>query len=166
MAHKIEALIHQIDEVTSSLYQLEIEPKQLAALAASAEALMITAKTPTDRIMDTLVNIASITAMRLFIDWKVFENIPLNRTISYTELAGKVEAEPSIIGKHSLTWHPKHRCYCMCINQLTWFCTARLAGMLVSTSYLRQDENGQVGYTEESKLLTHLTTFTALVKLG
>lgn len=40
-------------------------------------------------------------ALKLFIDWEVFENIPLQGTISYAELASKLNVEVSLLSRFS-----------------------------------------------------------------
>jgi len=44
----------------------------------------------------------AVAATRLFIEWKVFEHIPTTGSITYADLAAKVDADTSLISK--TTW--------------------------------------------------------------
>ncbi|KKY29375.1 putative o-methyltransferase [Diaporthe ampelina] len=65
-------------------------------------------------------------ALKLFIDWEVFENIPLQGTISYAELASKLNVEVSLL--------------------------TRLAWVLVASGVLSQVDEDLVAHTEVSRL--------------
>ena len=60
-----------------------------------------------DKLMGYVHALPALTATRLFIDWKVFENIPAQGSIAYTDLADKVGADVSLISRWSNTRDPK-----------------------------------------------------------
>ena len=57
------------------------------------------AKDPVDQWMDVTAQSALFTANRLLFQWGVFEAIPLEGSISYAELAAKVDADPVLISE-------------------------------------------------------------------
>ncbi|KAL0941938.1 o-methyltransferase [Colletotrichum truncatum] len=73
-----------------------------------------------------MYNYVEIVVLRLFIDWEVFENIPLEGTISYAQLAKKVDADESLL--------------------------RRYAWALVARRILRQQGEDDIAHTEVSKV--------------
>jgi hypothetical protein len=67
--------------------------KLVATFAAVENALY----TPLDDIYCHFRKISEIVAVGLLLRWYVFRHIPPDGTVSYDELASKVEAEPNII---------------------------------------------------------------------
>ena len=58
-------------------------------------------KDPADQWLDLLQAITLATANRLFSEWGVFDAIPPEGAISYSELAAKVNAEPGLISRRA-----------------------------------------------------------------
>ncbi|GKT67067.1 O-methyltransferase [Colletotrichum tofieldiae] len=52
---------------------------------------------PTPDWMDRMINVMGLVGLKLFLEWKVFDLIPLDNSISYTHLAKKLEADVSLI---------------------------------------------------------------------
>ncbi len=84
----------------------------------------------------------SLLSIRLFMDWGVFDHIPLNASISYEKLASLAEADVDIISKLLARRVDK-------VNT----CIARLSWMLVSTGLLTQIGPDHVAHTSRSKSL-------------
>lgn len=66
-------------------------------IISSTNRLLLAARDPAGQWRDVMVNITQAGAIRLFYDWKVFDKIPQQGTISYGALAKGVEAEVSLI---------------------------------------------------------------------
>ncbi|KAK3329856.1 S-adenosyl-L-methionine-dependent methyltransferase [Apodospora peruviana] len=83
-------------------------------------------KQPADEFIEWLTVLGPMTALRLFLKWKVFENIPTadNTNISYQELADKVGGDVQLI--------------------------IRLAWVLVSAGLLKQVGTDRVAHTPKS----------------
>ncbi|KZL78466.1 O-methyltransferase [Colletotrichum tofieldiae] len=81
---------------------------------------------PTPDWMDRMINVMGLVGLKLFLEWKVFDLIPLDNSISYTHLAKKLEADVSLI------------------RRLSW--------TLVSGGILNQVGEDKVAHTEKSKL--------------
>lgn len=68
-------------------------------IISSTNKLLLAARDPAGQWRDAMVNITQTGAIRLFYQWKVFDKIPLQGTISYGDLAKGVEAEVSLISR-------------------------------------------------------------------
>lgn len=98
-------LKHITDQLSQIQKAIESDPTSVGAFASdrdalvdAAQAVVAASKGPVDAIMDTMVMTAQMTAMRLFISWKVFEAIPSQGSISFEELGVKVKGDPALLG--------------------------------------------------------------------
>jgi hypothetical protein len=74
-----------------------IEMGQRRKIIDAATRILDAAKDPTDQWMDLTAQIALVAANRLFWLWKVFDNIPAQGSISYVDLAAKVDVETGLL---------------------------------------------------------------------
>ncbi len=65
----------------------------------TAKQVLAAVQQPADSFVDLMVQMAEILAIRLFIKWKVFENMPASEPITYADLAAKVGAEEGLISR-------------------------------------------------------------------
>ncbi|WQF90078.1 Putative O-methyltransferase domain, S-adenosyl-L-methionine-dependent methyltransferase superfamily [Colletotrichum destructivum] len=84
------------------------------------------ARGPMPDWMDRAIHAMDFVGLKLFLDWKVFDMIPLDGSISYTHLAKKLEADVSLI------------------RRLSW--------VLISGGILTQIGYDKVAHNEKSKL--------------
>lgn len=107
-----QKLINAAEGLRSGNLCLETDTFQRMDLIKAGTDLIDAASLPKDRLLLWLPQFAHITAVRLFIKWKVFEKIPTEdgAAISYTELAAKLGADVSLISKRQepgiLSLHP------------------------------------------------------------
>lgn len=52
---------------------------------------------PQDAFLDQMVLVSRLVALRIFVKWKVFDAIPATGSITYAELAAKVDAGEEIV---------------------------------------------------------------------
>jgi len=79
---------------------------QYQKIVEAAQKVLAAAKDPAGMGMEAIGQLSVITANRIFWEWGVFDEIPATGTISYAELAKKVEADVSLLGE-TLLW-PSH----------------------------------------------------------
>ena len=72
---------------------------QRQKIIEAAEKIISVAKDPSDQGMDAMGQLTLIAANRIFWEWGVFDEIPLEGSISYSDLAGKVDADVSVLSK-------------------------------------------------------------------
>ncbi|TDZ40777.1 Methyltransferase fsa4 [Colletotrichum trifolii] len=101
------------------------DAEKRSAAAVIARQILLASKGPFSDWMVRAFNSAEAASLRLLLDWGAFEVIPMEGTISYTELAKKLEADFSLV--------------------------RRLCWVLVSGDILRQHGNDQVAHTDISK---------------
>lgn len=65
----------------------------------AATKILAVAKDPSDQGMDAIGQLTLIAANRIFWEWGVFDEIPAEGTISYSELAEKVNADVSVLSE-------------------------------------------------------------------
>ncbi len=70
-----------------------------------------TIRQPQDEIMELFPQIAQMPVIRLFIKWKVFQMIPTEGSISYGEIASKLDADVNLISR-LLRHHLFHVHFC------------------------------------------------------
>lgn len=118
MAH---ALADTLDTLSQKLAQaaqglrsgsvsLETDMAQRMGLLKAGTDLIDAISLPKDKILLWLPLFAHITAIRMFIKWKAFEQIPTGEggaasDISYAELAAKLGANESLISKPLFLFH-------------------------------------------------------------
>lgn len=66
-------------------------------IVAAAQAIIEAARPPQPQWMNQSAACAEFVALRLFIDWGAFEAIPIEGSITYQELADKVDAEVQLV---------------------------------------------------------------------
>ncbi|KAF6827993.1 O-methyltransferase [Colletotrichum musicola] len=72
-----------------------------AAAAAIAKQVLTAVKGPVPDWMDRMLSVSEITAIRLFLDWGAFAVIPENDTVTFAEVADKLNADVSLIRRIS-----------------------------------------------------------------
>lgn len=96
------------DEVTAALQTFLKEPGtagsdldkgQRRRIVDAAQKMISAVKDPGDEWFDATAQVAQMGANRLFWEWKAYDHIPPEGSISYAELAKKVEADESLIRK-------------------------------------------------------------------
>lgn len=68
-------------------------------IADAANRLIAAVRDPGDEWFDATAQVAQLGANRLFWEWKAYDHIPPEGSISYADLAGKVDAEVSLISE-------------------------------------------------------------------
>jgi hypothetical protein len=105
LADKLDALSRRLADTAQGLRSgtltLETDTVQRMGLIKAGTELADAVSLPRDKLLLWLPQIVHITAMRLFVKWKAFEQIPTDDTanVSYAELAAKVGADVSLISK-------------------------------------------------------------------
>ena len=75
----------------------DVDTAQRRRIIDAAQKLITAVKDPADEWVDVSAQMALMAANRLFTVWKVWDEIPLEGSISYTDLAAKVDAEVSLL---------------------------------------------------------------------
>ncbi|KAK7414433.1 hypothetical protein QQX98_006711 [Neonectria punicea] len=144
IADKLESWAQQLTEIAVGFRNKPESPnlsrEEHGKLATTANDILKTVRKPQERLMESMIVMAELAALRLFIKWKVFEIIPVEGSISYGELAAKLDAEEPLI--------------------------TRLSWMLVSTGVLHQVGTDKVAHTQTSKLFVSSSPMSSLVENG
>ena len=108
---KLQSLASLLSDTATSIREgsLSLEsntPERLKVINAAKDAVDLV-KVASDDILDWVPLLAQLAAIRLFVKWKVFQNIPIggDARISYTDLAGKVGADVALIGTFRLFYN-------------------------------------------------------------
>jgi hypothetical protein len=100
---KVKLLAQQITDLTAEIQAnpdaLASNPTENAKLFEAATKLIELGKKPTDLLLESFNLIVQFTVIRLFIEWNVFENIPVKGAVTYEDLAKSVSADTELIGK-------------------------------------------------------------------
>jgi hypothetical protein len=72
---------------------------QRQQIIEAASKILAAAKDPSDQGMDAIGQLTVIAANRIFWEWGVFDEIPLEGSISYADLARKVNADVSLLSE-------------------------------------------------------------------
>lgn len=103
VASYLEGLAAELGETARQLRQgdfsLDKDAKKRNQLIETANNLLTTVQQPIDQLMGYAYIFPALAAARLFVDWKVFEHVPAQGSISYSALAEKVGADVSLISK-------------------------------------------------------------------
>ncbi|THC89803.1 hypothetical protein EYZ11_010742 [Aspergillus tanneri] len=141
MTSELDSLSQQLQAAAESIRRspasANATDRELSKLAECAEGLLRAIK-PADPL-DALVVLVQLTAVRLFIDWQVFEVIPTNGSIQYSEIAAIACADVSLI--------------------------ACLAGTLVAAGVLNQVGSDRVSHTRTSAALAAEGALTAVIRM-
>ncbi|KAL1888090.1 hypothetical protein Sste5346_009777 [Sporothrix stenoceras] len=108
---------------SSILTNITSKADLLGALKGAIEAI----QNPQDAFLDQMVHVSRLVAMRIFIKWKVFDAVPTTGSITYANLAAKVNAEEEIV--------------------------TRLAWVLIGDGILAQIDGNSVTHTPKSLML-------------
>ncbi|KAF6814099.1 O-methyltransferase [Colletotrichum plurivorum] len=104
----------------------DVDKTQRRRVVDAANALIAAVKDPADEWFDATADVARLGANRLFWEWKAYDAIPAEGSISYAELAVKVEAEEALI--------------------------RRVGGVLTSMGILEQVGDESVAHTKRSRI--------------
>lgn len=105
LADTLDSLAQRLSQAAGGLrtgsLSLETDQFQRMGLIKAGTELIDAVSLPKDKFLVWLPHFTHITALRLFIKWKAFTHIPVEdgAAISYTELAGKLGADVSLISK-------------------------------------------------------------------
>ena len=103
VAAQLETLAAQLNAVAQNLRSsntsLTSNPAERMKLLKLINNFASTIKEPQDDIMETMISSAKLAATNLFLKWDVFEMIPVDGTISYSELAKNTGADVNLISR-------------------------------------------------------------------
>ncbi|ODA80430.1 hypothetical protein RJ55_03388 [Drechmeria coniospora] len=143
MACNLGSLAKQLAAATESIRNdpavLDKAENERAELIRAAEALLTTIK-PADPMLEGHMAMVQFTVVRLFVGWKVFEAIPLEGSILYSDLAAAVQAEALLL--------------------------VRLSRMLIATGLLRQVGADGVAHTASSAKFATPSPLCSLVRMA
>ncbi len=90
-----------VDEIARNVSQLATDDAARIKVTTAALELAATVRPPGDTIMGWFANMSVISAVRLFLHWGAFAIIPSGKgeTITYTELARRINAEEALLGE-------------------------------------------------------------------
>ncbi|GAB1312713.1 hypothetical protein MFIFM68171_02923 [Madurella fahalii] len=109
------------------------------SVISAAKAIIHAAQDAQELYVHFAVNKCEIIVMRLFLKWEVFQGIPLQGSISFSELAAKIGAEVGLI--------------------------ARLSRMLIASGMLSLAGKDQVAHTHRSRMIAEDPLFRSTAKL-
>lgn len=98
IAERLQSITQQLTELSKDIQH---DPTVLGngrtSLYEAAKVLLQTISQPMDFITNTMTGLGQFTAVRLFIEWKVFDTIPDEGSITYADLASNIGAEEELI---------------------------------------------------------------------
>ncbi|KAB5516967.1 O-methyltransferase [Coniochaeta sp. 2T2.1] len=107
----------------------DTDKAQRSAIVGAANEILIAVKNPVDQWMDITAQVSLMGANRLFWEWGVFDQIPLDGgAVSYEDLAVKVDVQAKLL--------------------------SRIGGVIVSMGVLKQLGGDQVAHTPRSLMFT------------
>jgi len=102
VADRLDALAAQLSDsakrIRDGTISLDTNIAERTKIIKAAKEVVDVAKEQQEQFVDLYMVLVPLTVIRIFIKWKVFENIPVSGTISYSDLAAKVDADRSLIG--------------------------------------------------------------------
>ncbi|KAB2571908.1 O-methyltransferase hmp5 [Lasiodiplodia theobromae] len=128
MTDSLKALSNDLSQAIDS-YTDSSGPEGFAQrkkIVALAKGIIDDVQGPLEKPFDYCVSMAEMGALRVLMDWRALEHIPQDGSISYADLAAKVDAEEPLL--------------------------RRFASMLVSTGVLRQIGEDRVAHTKLSPI--------------
>ena len=92
------------DEIARNVSQITTDDAARIKVTTAALELAAAVRPPGDTIMGWFANMSVISAVRLFLHWGAFGIIPSGKgeTITYTELARRINAEEALVGESTL----------------------------------------------------------------
>lgn len=100
-----EELNAAVGELTSPEGDSILDKAECQKIVNAAQNILSVAKDPSGQGMEFLGQITVMTAIRIFCEWRVFDEIPLEGSISYRELTTKVDAELSLLSELGDGYH-------------------------------------------------------------
>ncbi|CAK7231322.1 hypothetical protein SEUCBS140593_007886 [Sporothrix eucalyptigena] len=102
IADNLDSLVVTLTQASKNLRSASSESllTSVTAKATVVDALkgaIEAVQNPQDAFLDTMVLISRIVALRIFVKWKVFDAIPAEESITYADLAAKVNSDTEII---------------------------------------------------------------------
>lgn len=94
---QLNAAIGEIEDQTPE--DKEPDKALLLRITEAAQTIHSAAKSPASLGMEAISQLSLIAANRIFWEWKVFDAIPRDGSITYAELAAKVDADLSVISR-------------------------------------------------------------------
>ncbi|OHF03869.1 O-methyltransferase [Colletotrichum orchidophilum] len=118
----LSALASQLSQLATSTSS-DVEKNSTAV--DIAQKILVATRGPTPDWMDWMISVLELIGLKIFLDWKALEMIPLEGSIEYADLAGKVAADEPLV--------------------------RRLAWVLVSGGILHQIDEDKIAHTEKSR---------------
>ncbi|KXJ87992.1 S-adenosyl-L-methionine-dependent methyltransferase [Microdochium bolleyi] len=141
LADSLEALASQLAAQAKSIRDgTDLAPATHHQTLVLVKAASQIVSQPRDDLSDMMMGFVQSAAIRLFIEWDVFSNIPVEGAISYVDLARMVGADASII--------------------------KRLCWILVANGKLQQQGHDSVAHTAKSLPYRTSNPLTAMMKMG
>jgi hypothetical protein len=103
-----EELNAAVRELTSPEGDSILDKGECQRIVNAAQKILSVAKDPSGLGMEAFSQLTVITANRIFWEWGVFDEIPREGSISYRELAAKVDAELSLISEAGDCYYYAH----------------------------------------------------------
>ena len=105
MEGQIQSLTRQITDLTDTLRKdgalIKTHYAQLSELSRAASALTEQTRGPMEYIMGLASALSQIPSLALLTEWGAFRAIPQDDAISYEALAGKVDADTTLISRNT-----------------------------------------------------------------
>lgn len=96
LPEQLESLRTELTEAVNAFVAFPKTTKSGSSINQIAREIVALTQDPEDTWIDQCVAMSEYAAIRVFMKWKAFENIPSDRSISYKDLAKRCEAEESI----------------------------------------------------------------------
>jgi hypothetical protein len=145
------------DNLTNAVSALSSNHGSRASVISAAQAIIHAAQGPQDLYVHFVVNKCEIIVMRLFLKWEVFQEIPSQGSISFADLAAKIDADVGLVGRFcSPSFWYRHT---------NIFTTARLSRMLIASGMLSSPGPDRVAHTHRSRMIAEDPLFRSTAKL-
>lgn len=102
LADKLDGLAATLREASKSVREgspssLQTNVSKKAEVVGALKSAIEALQNPQDVFLDNMVLISRLVALRIFVKWKVFDAIPATGSITYADLAAKVNADTEIV---------------------------------------------------------------------
>lgn len=109
---KVNALVEQLNNVAKEInndtdFSASLNAEQRTLLVEASREVTNSVKGQLDAFTDQWSSMCEATATRLFMKWKAFEAIPLEGSITFKELADKLNADVSLISTSTIAYDEK-----------------------------------------------------------